>query len=130
MAANKPLNGKRNVLSSKASADRGGPKMIAELEKPQRKVQAKKSAKSAIAIDFPKDGEKLHPAHYAIRVTANGGEAVEVSIDNSEWKLCRHAAGHYWRDWTSICAGRHKILARLKLANGKYKKGNTVYCAV
>lgn len=85
--------------------------------------EKEEKAKSFIVIDHPKNRENItHPHHYAIRIGASGGENVEISIDNSSWHACRQSAGYYWYDWHSLSKGEHKIVARMKLPNGKFKK--------
>lgn len=88
-------------------------------------------SKAYLVIDYPKNGEKLGLLHhYAIRIGAGGGESVEISIDDGTWHLCRQAAGYFWYDWHAIPKGTHKIVARMKLANGKIKKSKITRISV
>ena len=90
---------------------------------------AKKTAapKTYVVIDHPKDGEVLSSHHYAVRIGASGN-AAEMSIDGSDWKPCRLAAGYFWFDWSSIPSGQHKLTARIKTAGGKSKSSKSVQC--
>lgn len=121
--------------------------MIIEVDRAKKKVSIKKEPKAAktaeskgaeakpsdesfITIDHPKDGEAIHPHHYAVRIGAGGGSAVEISVDGGDWKPCRHTAGYYWFDWHNIPSGSHQLVARLQLQNGKTKKSKSVRCKV
>lgn len=86
-----------------------------------------KKLKDQLIIDYPKEGEILNPKHYAVRISASDGE-VELSIDGSDWISCRKSVGYYWFDWYYILPGKHKCLARKKLAEGSYNKTKTVNC--
>lgn len=128
--------------------------MEMELEKPKKKVQIKKTIikssadlknlvtkkvktatpkpdiQSNIVIDHPKTGDKIHPHHYAIRMSMFGGSNAQISIDGGDWMWCRNAGGHYWFDWHSIPQGKHKIVARMKLSTGKFKQSKAVNIVV
>jgi len=97
-----------------------------EAANPSQTIEAKK-VKDQITIDYPKEGEILNPRHYAIRISAGNGE-VEVSIDGSDWIACRQCVGYHWFDWYYILPGKHKCMARIKLADGSYKKTKTISC--
>lgn len=113
-------------------------KSIASFETVQNQVEnAEKNGdkkrieqKTHIAIDHPQNGEKIHPHHYAIRVSSSGGDGVELSIKNGDWKSCRYSAGYYWFDWCSIEPKKYQIVARMRLPSGKYKKSNIIQCEV
>lgn len=81
---------------------------------------------SIIRIDFPKTGERIQPRHYAICICACGGDDVQVSIDRGDWRQCHSAKGFFWYDWHNIPNGKHKIVARMKLPTGKFKKSKDV----
>ena len=118
--------------------------MVVELEKPKKRGRTKKvlssesavitknvagqSEKSYVVIDYPNEGDKFSSHYYTIRVGAGGGEAVEISIDGGEWISCRQNSGYFWFDWHSIPQGVHKIVARIKLVSGKFKKSKVVRC--
>ena len=111
--------------------------MAIELEKPKRKAPVKKilssilpasTSQESIVIDYPKDGDKFLPHHYAVRIGASGGSGVEIAVDGGDWKHCRHTAGYYWYDWHQIPVGKHKLVVRMKTADGKIKKSKIVNC--
>jgi len=83
-----------------------------------------------LAIDFPQEGEFVRPGHYAIRLTAPAGSQVEISINDGNWELCRHAVGYYWYDWTPGKAGSQELVARSKIGKGKWKKSDARRCSV
>lgn len=117
------------VMVKRSGKKRGRPKKVDNGNRLTSVSKKEPAQKSSIVIDYPKNGEKIHPHHYAIRIGASGGEAgetVEISIDGSEWKPCRAAGGYYWFDWHSISSGEHEIAARIKLPTGKYKKSKIV----
>ena len=77
----------------------------------------------AVLVDFPLEGEKVSPGHYAIRLSAHGADEVELSIDGREWLACREAIGHHWYDWEPEPAGRRLIEARARRgAKGRWVK--------
>ena len=103
---------------------------LMQLEKPKKRAFIKRLITPALSneyvvVDFPKNGEKILPVHYAFRIGANQ-ENIEISMDGGEWKSCRKGSGYFWYDWNSIPAGKHKCAARMKLTNGKYKKSKSV----
>lgn len=83
-----------------------------------------------IAIDYPVMGERLDSGHYAVRISASGGDQVQISVDRGEWMWCRSAGGYYWFDWHSIPSGRHEIVARMKLASGKFEESSVIGVSV
>jgi hypothetical protein len=70
-------------------------------------------ATAAVAVDFPRDGERVVSREYAFRVSAEAQGHVEVSIDDGAWRPCRQAAGHWWCDWSGYGAGAHTVFARV-----------------
>lgn len=86
----------------------------------------KVAPKSDVTIDYPKTGDRIQPHHYAIRLSALGGDSVQLSIDKGDWMWCRHAGGYWWFDWHSIPKGNHKLTARMKLPTGKFKQSKIV----
>ena len=90
-------------------------------------VMKDSAAKDYVVIDHPKSGETLTHSYYAVRVGASWGQP-EISIDGSNWKACRHAAGYFWFDWSPIPPGQHKLTARIKAADGKFKSSKAVQC--
>ena len=108
--------------------------MILEIEKNgKKKVKIKQQKtekaqpKDYVVIDYPKNGEALLSPRYTARIGASAAP-VEISIDGSPWKACRHAGGYFWFDWNSIAAGERKLTARIKTAGGKLIKSKTVNC--
>lgn len=109
--------------------------MIIHIDRAKKKVSIKKepqekAAKSYIVIDYPQDGEAIGSEHYAVRIGAGGGQDVEVSIDGGGWQTARENCGYYWYDWQGMAPGEHTVSARMKLANGKFKKSAEVVCKV
>lgn len=68
-------------------------------------------------IEFPRDGERIEPGHYAIKVRADAA-LVEVAIDDRNWLPCRVEAGAWVYDWSGYLAGGHTIHARAHGADG------------
>ena len=113
----------------------GGPALSGIVDEPPKKKirRAKPDAaktKTGVRIDYPQNGESLQPHHYAVRIGMSGGEGVEISIDGGEWQACRQTQGYFWHDWQGIAKGSHKLVARVKLRDGKFKKSKVVHCKV
>lgn len=92
--------------------------------KPAARTSAAKKpppGKAAVAIDFPKEGEEIPSGHYAIRLSASGGN-VEVSFDGKTWHPCREAVGHHWYDWFPAEPGRFSIQARVRVGGRAVRK--------
>ena len=123
---------KSKLEADKAKGKGRVKKILSLIEKnlPSAAKEASAKPKSAIAVDFPVDGEKMQPLHYAVRIQAQGGDAVEISIDGGDWQGCRQTEGYFWHDWHSIPKGKHKVSARMRLPNGKFKKSPVVRCTV
>ena len=68
---------------------------------------------AAVAVDYPKSGERVSSREYAFRVSARSGGSVEVSIDDEAWLPCRHAVGYWWHDWSGYGDGPHMVRARV-----------------
>jgi hypothetical protein len=74
-----------------------------------------------LTLDYPQAGEEVISAEYTLRLTApEGTPAVEVSIDDSEWRPCRFAVGHWWFDWSAYAAGKHTLRARASGPGGDW----------
>jgi hypothetical protein len=73
---------------------------------------ARAAVETALVVDFPVEGERILPGHYAIRINAPAEERVEVSIDGGDWQECRSAVGFHWYDWQPTKSGRHTVCAR------------------
>lgn len=89
-----------------------------------------KSTVSELEIDFPQQQEQVLAGHYAIRVTANNLDTVQISINDSDWKACRQALGYFWHDWTPRTPGKCNIFVRGRLKNGRWKKSGARSCTV
>lgn len=80
----------------------------------------KETELARLAIDFPRQGERVRSAHYAVRVSARPALGpVEISIDHGRWLPCHSGAGFWWFDWTGYANGTHRIIARLKTTEGE-----------
>jgi hypothetical protein len=92
--------------------------------KKQTKITAKRK-KYEITIDHPKNGE-------AVRIGTPNQGIVELSIDGSEFKRCRHSVGYWWYDWCNIPSGEHVLVARLvdPQKGRTLKKSQPVKCVV
>src|SRR5687768_9199734 len=86
--------------------------------------------RQAVTIDFPQEGEKVMPGHYAVRLTADGPGPVEISVNDGAWSPCRSEVGHFWFDWWPSEPGRHKLTARVNGENGRGQKSKTRTCTV
>jgi hypothetical protein len=67
---------------------------------------------AAIAIDYPRPGERVTSRAYTFRFSAEPRAAVEVSIDGQGWVPCRPAGGYWWHDWSGYGPGPHHISVR------------------
>ncbi len=83
-----------------------------------------------VEIEYPVEGEKIAPGHYAIRVAAEPNSHVEISIDTGPWQACRFSVGHYWYDWRPSQADKHRIAVRSRLENGSWKTSKERSCTV
>lgn len=85
----------------------------AEADKADRK-------ETSLSIDYPQENETIWNGHYAIRITADKCDGIELSIDGQAGQPCRNVAGHWWFDLQGLPAGSHLLTARL------HKNGNDV----
>lgn len=67
---------------------------------------------TAVKVDFPKVNETISAGHYAVRISAEHGVIVEVSVDGGPYSACHNAAGHWWYHLHGLCEGPHKVMAR------------------
>jgi hypothetical protein len=79
---------------------------------------------NGVSVDFPKTAERVALGEYAIRVSAEEGAVVEVSIDDDAWLPCRRASGFWWRDWSGYAAGPHSVFARVTIHQGRRRLSN------
>ncbi len=75
-----------------------------------------------IWIDFPSQNEVLRAPTYVIRLGVGGADLVEISIDKSPWLPCRLTSGYWWYDWSSVARGKHTLVARMRLSDGRWFK--------
>lgn len=76
-------------------------------------TNADKTAKTkAVRVDFPKVNETISAGHYAVRISAETGVIVEVSVDGGRYSSCHNAAGHWWYHLHGLSEGPHKVMAR------------------
>ncbi|MCX5797938.1 MAG: hypothetical protein NTY77_20805 [Elusimicrobia bacterium] len=86
----------------------------------QRQEPPDAAAGEAPAIDFPKEGETVAPAHYTLRISSpRKAQAVEVRIGQGPWLPCRHGSGFWWCDWSDIEPGSYQARARVRFADGR-----------
>ena len=67
-----------------------------------------------VTVDFPHEGEKVKQGHYAVRVSADGAEEVQVSVDRGDWRPCRFSNGYYWCDFWPQPHEIHELRARAR----------------
>jgi hypothetical protein len=82
--------------------------------------ETKKSVRTQLSVDFPRQGETITGTEYTFRISAPGDvRKVEAAVDQEEWRLCRQAAGYWWCDWSGYENGEHEVTARLVTAEGR-----------
>ena len=89
-----------------------------------RTVAEKSTESPKIKIDYPQEGERVRRGHYAIRISAGGGQC-QAAIDESSWQDCRNDAGYSWLDWFPEKPGAHRITVRTRLS-GRWIKAQRV----
>ncbi len=87
--------------------------------------------KKILTIDYPKENEVITSLHYAIRITSSENSNVEISINNGPWNPCRYSHDgsgnwYWWFDWSNYVKGPHKLIARVKNANGRVIKKSEI----
>lgn len=81
----------------------------------------KPSVRTMLAVDFPRQGERIASREYTLRVSAPEDiKRMDVSIDQGDWLPCRKSAGYWWYDWSGYDSGEHEILARIETSDGKF----------
>ncbi|MBI3547536.1 MAG: hypothetical protein HY078_00645 [Elusimicrobia bacterium] len=83
-----------------------------------------------VAVDHPRDDERILSNEYSIRISAAPAGKVEISIDGGEWQPCREAVGHWWYDWSGYGPGRHRVVARLQPLSGRKVRSMTSHFLV
>ena len=101
-------------------------KTITEIAKPVVSAEIKKAEVSApavldmVQIDYPKNNEEISiGTGYTVRISATECAAVEISVNDGEWKPCRNASGYWWFDWDETEAGKYKLYARMVKSSGE-----------
>lgn len=73
------------------------------------------------SVEYPMQDEKIVSPAYTLRIGAPAGaEAVDVSIDQGEWRPCRPASGFWWYDWSGYEDGEHEAVARTRGHGGRW----------
>lgn len=88
------------------------------------------STQPEVSVDYPQEGEKIMPGHYAVRVSAVPGAQVEISVDGGPDQPCRPSVGYYWFDWSPTQPGRVTFSARYRIGKGRWKKSEPRSCTV
>lgn len=94
------------------------------------KLNGKKAVAPPLLIDFPREGERVRPGHYAVRIAADGAQRVEVSINGGEWRACRSSVGYFWYDWRPEAPGRQELVARARFSKGRARKSDVRSCPI
>src|SRR4051812_5139169 len=77
--------------------------------------------KKVIAIEYPRENEKVMSNCYTFRIAAMPGvKKVEVSINDSAWMPCRKAGDCWWYDWSNYGSGDYELVSRIQLSNGHF----------
>ena len=88
---------------------------------PKKKAAAAPSTES-VTIDYPCEGEVVQPGHYAVRISGAPESDIELSVNDSDWMVCRSAVGYHWFDWFPAQPGKNSLVVRQKNGDGKWKK--------
>ena len=86
------------------------------------------TAGRAPAIEYPMENESVREGTYAIRISAEPGSSVDLSIDGGPWQHCRPAVGYWWYDWTPVASALCQIVARSRVGDGRWKKSGLRTC--
>jgi hypothetical protein len=72
-----------------------------------------------LAVDYPRQNEKITSSNYTIRVFApEGARSVDISIDQGPLQSCRNAVGFWWYDWSGYENGEHQIAVSMETPEG------------
>lgn len=78
-----------------------------------------KSKTVMLAVEFPRQDERITSSDYTVRVFApETALKVGISIDQGPWKSCRSAVGYWWYDWSGFEDGRHQIVVSMTTPEG------------
>lgn len=117
-------------MAKKLSVRKTAPAAVAPaVGVPARKKPAA-SPKLSVSVDYPQEGERVLPGHYAVRITAAGAEAVEVRLDGTDWLACRESLGHFWYDWAPQKPGPVTLAARARRGKGRWAASPERSCFV
>ena len=82
-------------------------------------MRRKHANKLLLAVEYPRQNEKITSSSYTVRVFApQGAKRVGISIDQGPWKSCREAVGYWWYDWAGYENGEHQIIVSMETAGG------------
>jgi len=85
---------------------------------------------ATLTIDYPCEGDRVLAGHYAVRISAQDCDTVEISVNEGDWALCRCDVGYHWFDWTPTQCGRHVIRARGSKSGRRTKRSECRTCWV
>lgn len=100
------------------------------VRKSATRARRAEDAPRAPVIDYPCEGDTIYSGHYAVRVSMDGADAVELALDGGEWQPCRSAAGYYWFDWQTEIPGPHRLMARSRTGKGRWRNSDSRSCLV
>jgi hypothetical protein len=84
-----------------------------------RRKHSKTANTAMLAVEYPRQNEKITSADYTVRVFAPAAASkVGISIDQGPWKSCRSAVGYWWYDWSGYSEGEHQIVVSMETAEG------------
>jgi len=82
-------------------------------------MRRKHKKTAMLAVEYPRQGEKIASADYTVRVFApEAAGKVGISIDQGPWKSCRSAVGYWWFDWSGFENGEHQIVVSMETEQG------------
>ena len=82
-------------------------------------MRRKHANKLLLAVEYPRQNEKITSSTYTVRVFApEGAKRVGISIDQGPWKSCRPAVGYWWHDWAGYENGEHQIVVYMETSGG------------
>lgn len=65
-----------------------------------------------LTVDYPKPNETAFGPHYAVRISAESYEQVEVSLDGGPYASCHNESGHWWHHLNGLRTGTHTLTAK------------------
>lgn len=75
--------------------------------------------KPTVAVEYPGAGETISHPSYTIQIAVSGpAAAVDLSINQEEWRPCRESSGRWWFDWERYESGEYEAVARLRRPDG------------